>query len=438
VDFTVYAPGMRFPIEVAPAYVNSQVWGNGGMNGPGGGQCDAVNYSYPWWDNFCEVRSWTTPMCPTGQGHQGEDIRPSTCVKDVHWGLATESGTISNITTYTVTLTTDSGTRHRFMHMEPSSLVVSIGSKVQRGDRLGRVSNAFGGTPTTIHLHFEIHQNVSGIGDTPVSAYMSLVSSYEELLGVAAQPCAVIPPEGGILDDSGPCARLYGPSDSWRLVTDAGHEGNLRWTYGFDGANASNWGQWLSHFAEAGDYSVEVNVVAAYAGTTQARYVVRHEGQESAVILDQSAGAGWRSLGSYRFGAGGDQFVAVYDNTGEALADKRMITFDAVRFTRELPPEPELQPEAGVEAAVDAFVVDVEIEAGEPEDSAPPMKTADWTSDEGEGCACGVVGGKRRGWPGLLLVVGLLCFRRRGLRAQFPRRNRGKRVNWEPGAGKQG
>lgn len=36
-DYNVYAPGMRFPIEAAPVYANSQVWGNGGMNGPGGG-----------------------------------------------------------------------------------------------------------------------------------------------------------------------------------------------------------------------------------------------------------------------------------------------------------------------------------------------------------------------------------------------------------------
>src|SRR5690606_9414724 len=61
VDDTVYAPGMRFPIENAPAYANSQVYNPGGYLGPAGGQCDAVNYSYPWRDNYCEIRQWDMP-----------------------------------------------------------------------------------------------------------------------------------------------------------------------------------------------------------------------------------------------------------------------------------------------------------------------------------------------------------------------------------------
>ena len=67
-DGHVYAPGMRFPIERGPAYANSQVWGVGGSAGPGGSQCDGRNYSYPWRDNYCESRSWSMPMCPSGKG----------------------------------------------------------------------------------------------------------------------------------------------------------------------------------------------------------------------------------------------------------------------------------------------------------------------------------------------------------------------------------
>ena len=36
VDETVYAPGMRFPMEEGPAYANSQVYMHGGYLGPGG------------------------------------------------------------------------------------------------------------------------------------------------------------------------------------------------------------------------------------------------------------------------------------------------------------------------------------------------------------------------------------------------------------------
>jgi len=181
-DETVYAPGMRFPIESAPAYPNSQVWGHGGSSGPGGSQCDVENYSYPWHDNYCETRSWDMPLCPAGVGHQGQDMRPSTCENGVHPFVASEAGSITNIGSYSVYLTAADGTRFDYLH--GNSIAVSEGQDVAKGDRLGNVSNAFGGTPTTIHLHFNISQDVAGVGFVYVSPYMSLVRSYEELTGL--------------------------------------------------------------------------------------------------------------------------------------------------------------------------------------------------------------------------------------------------------------
>ncbi len=181
VDTKIYVPGMRFPIEVGPAYPNSQVWGVGGSQGPGGGQCDARNYSYPWRDNYCESRSWDMPLCPSGTGHQGQDIRASTCAKDVHWAVAGAAGTITNVGSYSVYLTAADGTRFDYLHM--SNVTVTVGAKVTRGQRLGKVSNVFGGTPTTIHLHFNLRQNIAGVGTVYVPPYMSLVSSYEALIG---------------------------------------------------------------------------------------------------------------------------------------------------------------------------------------------------------------------------------------------------------------
>jgi MYXO-CTERM domain-containing protein len=181
VDDNVYAPGIRFPIEVAPAYLNSQIYGHGGYMGPGGGQCDAANYAYPWHDNYCEERSWDMPMCPSGQGHQGQDIRPSTCADNTHYVVAADAGTITNIGSYSVYLTADDGRRYDYLHMR--SVSVSVGQRVSRGQRLGRVSNNFGGTPTSIHLHFNIRMNVSGYGSVYAPTYMSLIRSYEELAG---------------------------------------------------------------------------------------------------------------------------------------------------------------------------------------------------------------------------------------------------------------
>jgi murein DD-endopeptidase MepM/ murein hydrolase activator NlpD len=177
---------MRFPIEEGPAFANSQVWGNGGSQGPAGtGQCDEVNRSYPWHDNYCETRTWDMPLCPAGTGHQGQDIRAATCEKDVHWAVAVTDGTITSIGTYTVYLTAEDGTRFDYLHM--GSVQVSVGQEVKRGEHLGKVSNEFGGTPTTTHLHFNIKQDVDGIGFIFVPPYLSLVTSYQRLMNTAAE-----------------------------------------------------------------------------------------------------------------------------------------------------------------------------------------------------------------------------------------------------------
>lgn len=175
-DEKVYVPGMLFPID-GKAYANSQVYGNGGLYGPGGGQCDAVNFSYPWRDNYCEKRSWDMPLCPAGIGHQGQDIRAETCKKDVHWAVASTDGTITSVGSYSVYLTADDGTRHDYLHMD--SVQVNVGDKVLRGAKLGRVSNNFGGTATSVHLHFNLRQNVDGLGMVYVPPYLSLVKAYE-------------------------------------------------------------------------------------------------------------------------------------------------------------------------------------------------------------------------------------------------------------------
>ncbi|WP_292118329.1 M23 family metallopeptidase [Brevundimonas sp.] len=187
-DLTVWAPGMRFPMEAAPAFANSQVYGYGGYQAPGpGGQCDSRNYDYPWRDNFCETRSWTNGMCPSGKGHQGQDIRPATCVKKVHWVVAAESGTVTSIGSYTVFIQGASGRIYRYLHMDMPGVraLIHEGQAVTRGQHIGKVSADFGGNATTIHLHFEMKAPVTSGGSTAVifvPVYSSLVDSYGRLL----------------------------------------------------------------------------------------------------------------------------------------------------------------------------------------------------------------------------------------------------------------
>lgn len=183
----VYFPDLRFPLEAGPAFLNSQVYrpGGGHASAPGN-QCAQVNYSYPWHDNFCETRGWDMPICPAGRGHQGQDIRPATCQKNLHWAVAVEDGIIAHIGTYSVTLQTKQGTLFRYLHMNMKDLAVKRGDAVKRGTRIGKVSNDFGGTPTTIHLHFEAKDSVQWpdghVATTFVPPYTSLVAAYKRLL----------------------------------------------------------------------------------------------------------------------------------------------------------------------------------------------------------------------------------------------------------------
>ncbi|MEM7768374.1 MAG: peptidoglycan DD-metalloendopeptidase family protein [Pseudomonadota bacterium] len=187
----VHAPDIVFPIRSAPAYLQSQVWNFGG-GVAGGDQCDSRNFAYPWRDNFCETRTADrgTPFCPLNRVHQGQDIRvgtPEDCRqlrataaagRTLHEVVAVEDGLIYDIGTYTVKLRSG-GRIYRYMHLNMAELQVQEGDTVEAGDILGYVSNDFGGTPTTFHLHFEIIQNTEAYGWEHVPPYLSLVEAYE-------------------------------------------------------------------------------------------------------------------------------------------------------------------------------------------------------------------------------------------------------------------
>ena len=193
-DRTVWSPNMCWPLAEA-GFPNSQVYGPGGGMGPAGkpSQCDTLNYSLPWHDTFCEARSRSNPLCAgSGTGHQGQDIRPATCKKNEHFAVAAEAGTITDIGSYSVTLVAKAQPHYtyRYLHMQMSTLAVKEGDQVVRGQKLGKVSNDFGGTPTTIHLHFELRAGVAGTTTdgksiallTFLPPYLSLAEAYQRKL----------------------------------------------------------------------------------------------------------------------------------------------------------------------------------------------------------------------------------------------------------------
>lgn len=191
IDRVVYVPDMVFPIRAAPSYPQSQVYRFGGGVG-GGDQCDERNFEAAWRDNFCEkrTRQTTSPYCPTAGVHVGQDIRvgtPEGCMAERrslpeertrYEVVAAEDGYISNIGKYTVNVRAG-GRIYRYMHMNMRALQVAMGQSVKAGDVLGYVSNDFAGTPTTLHLHFEIKHNTAEHGWTWAPPYTSLVQAYE-------------------------------------------------------------------------------------------------------------------------------------------------------------------------------------------------------------------------------------------------------------------
>jgi hypothetical protein len=237
-DYHVYAH-MRFPIADAPGYVKSQSfmpWGDCyhtgtvGRTGRKGAkyhcklndkplvfdESAAENFTYPWRDNFCELRDFLVGQCPGGYGHQGEDIRPGNCVLNnaeadrcvpyQHTVAAVHDGIIrrlpGNIGLYIVVNSKSEHVRFRYLHMNPNFMDAEgllNGRQVSEGEIIGKVAT-WGDYEkgTSYHIHFNI-QVFTKIGWVWVNPYMTLVAAYERLIGgrgteiLPGQPAPPIP-----------------------------------------------------------------------------------------------------------------------------------------------------------------------------------------------------------------------------------------------------
>ncbi len=221
-DPSVVSPLMRFPIERGPAFLNSQIFmfGGGGYDAGGGevysntnvGQeNNPQNFDYPWFDNFCEVRTRGNGLCAAGSGHQGQDIRAASCENGSNIGVAPEDGFVRRIgSTHLVEIYGDSGLVYKFLHMDrPLEPGIVKNARVTRGQPLGRVSNKTGVTSrsTTVHIHFEIwHGTAQGMVNTgagPLPPYSSLVESYLDLVEANPDQFDPVPPPANV----GECLR---------------------------------------------------------------------------------------------------------------------------------------------------------------------------------------------------------------------------------------
>lgn len=217
-DGTVYAR-IRFPTAEAPAYVNTQAFRRrGGLViawAPFEADDDGDNVRqepsrYVWRDNFCERRDFSVGQCPSGRGHQGQDILGVTCEpgprkRDCRANrdavVAARAGMILreswNDSFFLVTNAQGERLRFRHLHMHPRRLDddgVFSGRVVKEGDRLGTIGNYNRRSGmTTTHLHFEI-QVPTRDGYVRINPYMTLVASYEHLIGARGSEISKRPP----------------------------------------------------------------------------------------------------------------------------------------------------------------------------------------------------------------------------------------------------
>jgi murein DD-endopeptidase MepM/ murein hydrolase activator NlpD len=193
-DPNVYSQ-IRFPLD-APVLVHSQWYGRS----HGSDNSDTHAALHSWRDSFCEARSsFNVGQCPSGFGHQGQDLRPRAC-PDTGDGpktcdpkqqpiFAVRDGVlIRTAGQQAATLQINGRNEHirfRYMHMNPSTMDaegVLNGRVVAEGEKIGVVSN-FLDHPngTSRHLHFDV-QVFTRDGWIWVNPYVTLISAYERLI----------------------------------------------------------------------------------------------------------------------------------------------------------------------------------------------------------------------------------------------------------------
>ncbi len=271
-----------------------------------------------------------------------------------------------------------------------------------KADRpVGSKDRDYGGVnPHIDHLHVEISPAAADKQTDWFSGTRPLPDNPE---------CLALPAGGGIVDEQGPCAAFFGPSQYWRFVDGAGFDGSLFWTNAFQSDTPSNWARWTLKLSEPGDYRVEVYIDPSWGVYDATRYSLVHAGSEDTLTLDQGAADGWTDLGIFSFAATGDEMLSVYDDVAGPVPSDQHIVADAVRLTRILDLDHPLPPSIwdGPPSFFDDPVPDTDPGNGS---EAPEETNGGGGGARGAGCGCSGGGG---GGPLALGLLVLLALRRR-------------------------
>ncbi|HUU03048.1 MAG TPA: peptidoglycan DD-metalloendopeptidase family protein [Myxococcota bacterium] len=242
------------------------------------------------------------------------------------------------------------GHKYISLYAHLNSIYVSEGQHVDKGEAIGELGGSTEGELDPYanweHLHFVIHRDSkfegssgtqgsyggNGVVPEPIDGYEDLVPGKEMVSknsGEVAHDCEiVIGSDMVILEEDGPCFSKFGSDAGWNEEA-SGHGGHCLWTATKD-AGPVNYALWNLTFADGGEYDVSAYVPAIAGDSREAKYLIRHAGDESRLDRSQNSLADdWLDLGRYVFAQGGDQWVKLEDNTRES---QRTIVFDAVKI----------------------------------------------------------------------------------------------------------
>ncbi len=232
---------------------------------------------------------------------------------------------------------------------------------------------------------------------------------------VGAAPCGVIPPEGGVVDDQGGCFQAFGPAQYWREEP-VGEGGHLFWTNAFASDQASNWAWWQLHFEDAGEYLVEYRAEPEFAVFDAVPYVIRAGGVSTDVVVDQTGADGWTEIGAFTFAAGGDQWVALFDNVATSPGSDQHVVADAIRLTRlDLPKgDDDDDDDSGVSDDDDSAVSDDDDSVASDDDDASDLDVPDGGGWQAADAGC--CGGSEPADSAAVVLIPLLFGLRRRVR----------------------
>lgn len=157
------------------------------------------------------------------------------------------------------------------------------------------------------------------------------------LLGLCLAPPASAAEAGIVVDNSSPSATARG--DWARASATAGFYGSdYQYRSAGQGANSFFW-----PFGGAeGEYQVFVRWTAGPNRATDATYVVKHQGGETQVVVNQQLGGGaWYSLGTFKLRSGVGQGVVLSDRAnGVVIADAVLFAPPGQKPAEPLPADP--------------------------------------------------------------------------------------------------